>query len=62
MRVVVDTHPRVNDRVAVEPAGVEALCAVLRAGGYKLVGPKLQEGAIIYDEIVSANDLPRGMD
>ena len=60
MRVVVDTHLRVNDRVAVEPAGVEALCAVLRAGGYKLVGPKLQEGAIIYDEIVSANDLPVG--
>jgi sulfhydrogenase subunit beta (sulfur reductase) len=56
----VDTHLGVNDRVVVEREAVEALCAVLRADGYKLVGPKLQDGAIIYDEIVSADDLPIG--
>jgi formate hydrogenlyase subunit 6/NADH:ubiquinone oxidoreductase subunit I len=32
----------------------------LRAEGYTIIGPSLGEGAIIYDEIKSADDLPSG--
>ena len=50
----------INDQVSVEYAGLRELFGVLRANGYLLVGPRLREGAIIYDELVSINDLPAG--
>ncbi|HET7264031.1 MAG TPA: 4Fe-4S dicluster domain-containing protein [bacterium] len=40
--------------------GLAALLQVLRRRGYRLVGPTLRDGAIIYDEIASAADLPQG--
>ena len=30
---------------------------VLKANGYRLVGPRLRDGAIIYDELGSIDDL-----
>ena len=50
----------INDQVSVEYAGLRELFGVLRANGYLLVGPRLRDGAIIYDELVSINDLPAG--
>jgi sulfhydrogenase subunit beta (sulfur reductase) len=36
------------------------LLAVLREQGYCLVGPTLREGAVVYEELHSPDDLPRG--
>jgi ferredoxin len=40
--------------------GLEALIRALRERGYAVVGPLLRDGAIVYDELESANDLPAG--
>jgi formate hydrogenlyase subunit 6/NADH:ubiquinone oxidoreductase subunit I len=42
-------------------AGLDALIDRLRADGYGVVGPTVRDGAIVYDEIASAADLPEGM-
>jgi sulfhydrogenase subunit beta (sulfur reductase) len=49
-----------NDHVCVEQAGLRELFGVLRANGYRLIGPQLREGAIVYDELASIDDLPAG--
>jgi len=48
--------PSIIDAVA----GLENLISGLRDEGYRVVGPALGEGAIIYDEIESADQLPVG--
>jgi len=40
--------------------GLEALLAALRADGYKLVGPRVRDGAIVHDDITGIADLPAG--
>src|SRR5215472_7148081 len=40
--------------------GLDALIGALGAAGYKVVGPTVSEGAIIYDEIERAAQLPIG--
>lgn len=40
--------------------GLNALFDALRRRGYRLVGPTPRDGAIVYDEIASAADLPAG--
>src|SRR5579863_1387886 len=40
--------------------GLGALLAALRADGYKLVGPRVRDGAIVHDEISGIADLPAG--
>ncbi len=40
--------------------GLEALIAALRREGYRVIGPRLRDAAIIYDDIESARDLPAG--
>ena len=44
----------------IEPAALEALIAGLRSRGYRVLGPTLQDGAIVYDELESAEELPAG--
>ena len=46
--------------MAIERAGLDALFGALRRRGYTLVGPTVRDGAIVYDEIESAADLPAG--
>src|SRR3989337_1859229 len=41
-------------------AGFGQLLDLLRASGYRLIGPGRRDGAIVYDEISSAADLPAG--
>ena len=62
MRTVVGAHCDAGDFLVIEREGLEELSAVLRADGYKLVGPRVRDGAIIYDEITGAGDLPCGVD
>jgi len=41
-------------------AHLDALLTALRARGYTVVGPTRRDGAIVYDELASADDLPAG--
>ncbi len=41
-------------------AGLDALVRVLAGRGYRVLGPRLSDGAIVYDDIASADDLPAG--
>jgi len=50
----------IKDQVSIEYAGLRGLFEVLKANGYRLVGPRLRDGAIIYDELGSIDDLPCG--
>jgi ferredoxin len=42
------------------PDGLAALLAALRADGRELRGPRVRDGAIVYDRIDGIDDLPRG--
>ncbi|HSC51252.1 MAG TPA: hypothetical protein VLD16_13390, partial [Gaiellaceae bacterium] len=44
----------------IEPAALETLVAALRERGYRVLGPTLRDGAIVYDELASADELPAG--
>ncbi len=41
-------------------ADLQALFDLLREDGRRLVGPTMADGSIVYDEIASVDDLPRG--
>jgi sulfhydrogenase subunit beta (sulfur reductase) len=43
-----------------EPDALDALVEVLRARGYRVVGPTRRDGAVVYDELDSAAELPIG--
>src|SRR3972149_335192 len=47
-------------QVVIDLEGFGRLLALLRASGYRLVGPVRRDGAIIYDEISSPANLPAG--
>ncbi|HYW03974.1 MAG TPA: 4Fe-4S dicluster domain-containing protein [Gammaproteobacteria bacterium] len=40
--------------------GLDRLIGLLAARGYRVIGPLLRDGAIVYDEVTSSDDLPRG--
>lgn len=44
----------------IEPSDINSLINALQKNGYKTLGPSIQEGVIIYDEINSTEDLPIG--
>jgi sulfhydrogenase subunit beta (sulfur reductase) len=44
----------------IEPSGLEALVDSLRARGYRVLGPTTRDGAIVYDDLESATELPIG--
>lgn len=41
--------------------GLDALIAALKAGGYRVIGPRLSDDAIVYDDIDGIRDLPAGL-
>jgi sulfhydrogenase subunit beta (sulfur reductase) len=47
--------------LVIETAVLDQLLAVLRQQGFQIVGPTVQNGAIVYDHIASIADLPVGM-
>jgi ferredoxin len=49
-----------TETAVLEPDALEVLVSVLRARGYRVLGPKLADGAIIYDDLGSAAELPIG--
>jgi sulfhydrogenase subunit beta (sulfur reductase) len=44
----------------IEPEALEDLVGVLAARGFRVVGPTVREGAIVYEDLESAADLPIG--
>ena len=40
---------------------LDRLLAGLRESGYRLIGPTVQDGAVVYDEIGGIADLPEGV-
>jgi hypothetical protein len=40
--------------------GLGDLLQTLREEGFTLVGPRVRDGAIVHDEILGIEDLPRG--
>jgi sulfhydrogenase subunit beta (sulfur reductase) len=51
---------KVGDRVVMAASELDSLFEVLRRREYRIVGPALRDGAIVYDDLRSARDLPRG--
>lgn len=39
---------------------LQSLISVLSADGFQVIGPRIDQGAIVYDEVEFADDLPRG--
>jgi formate hydrogenlyase subunit 6/NADH:ubiquinone oxidoreductase subunit I len=51
---------QVGDKAILEHQHLEQLFQVLVKKGYLIVGPTIRDGAIVYDELTSATDLPVG--
>jgi ferredoxin len=49
-----------DERSVLTRAGLDALIGMLAGRGYRVVGPKLRDQAIIYDDIAGVGDLPAG--
>jgi ferredoxin len=52
--------PMSGTRATLPIDALEQLFAALQRRGYRLLGPTVREGAIVYDDIGSPADLPRG--
>jgi sulfhydrogenase subunit beta (sulfur reductase) len=50
----------VADTAVIEPDALEELIRALHDRGFRVLGPKVREGAIVYDELNSAAELPIG--
>ncbi len=46
--------------VFLERDALQTLLALLQSGGYRLVGPQVRDGAIVYETLGGAEQLPRG--
>ena len=51
---------QVNDSAVLERQSLEHLIQALAKRGYEVVGPTVREGAIVYERLTSAKDLPEG--
>jgi ferredoxin len=52
--------PPVKAFLAIEPAELQALIDALRQQGYRTIGPRVQDGAVRYDDLTSIDELPVG--
>ena len=49
-----------TDRAVIAPRGLDDLVEILRRTGYRVLGPTVRDGAIVYDDLESASQLPIG--
>jgi sulfhydrogenase subunit beta (sulfur reductase) len=59
-RIVAELRTPDADTHVMGPDGLSALVETLRREGYRVVGPTVRDGAIVLDEIESADELPHG--
>ncbi|RNJ50621.1 4Fe-4S dicluster domain-containing protein [Methylocystis hirsuta] len=52
---------KADEAATITVEGLQALLRAIRAGGYRAIGPTVQNQAIVYDDIDSVDDLPRGV-
>ena len=52
--------PQSTDRLVMARGGLDQLFDALVRRGFRLVGPTVRDGAIVYDEIAASADLPAG--
>jgi len=52
--------PAIGTKAIIDRDGLQALLDALGGAGYRVLGPTLKAGAIIYDEIAKVADLPAG--
>jgi len=57
---VAETVLKVGTYSVLEHANLDDLFSALSKRGYRLIGPAVREGAIVYDEVKSVADLPAG--
>lgn len=55
-----ESHLPVGAKVVIDETGLNALIALLHKIGYQTIGPKVRDGAVVYEEISSIKDLPEG--
>jgi ferredoxin len=55
-----EKRERIGTGVILERDGLEELLKGLKREGYETLGPVVQDGAIVYDSVASASDLPIG--
>ncbi|MCC6552997.1 MAG: 4Fe-4S dicluster domain-containing protein [Polyangiaceae bacterium] len=51
---------RPGDRALLDVEGLSALIAALRDDGFRVIGPVVRDGAIVYGDVRAAGDLPAG--
>jgi ferredoxin len=49
-----------RERVTLDSAALQQMIDALRAGGYRVLGPVLGNGAIVHDDLTSTDQLPAG--
>jgi ferredoxin len=47
-------------KLAIEPEGLDRIIGGLAARGYRVIGPVLRDGAIVYDTLTRLDELPAG--
>jgi sulfhydrogenase subunit beta (sulfur reductase) len=50
-----------GDRAVLDEPGLGRLFDALHSRGYETVGPRVRDGAIVYEDLASASDLPKGI-
>jgi sulfhydrogenase subunit beta (sulfur reductase) len=58
---MIENNLTIGSSVALPKAELDLLLADLRLNGFQTVGPRLQDESIVYKEIESLQDLPRGI-
>ncbi|MFH1489489.1 MAG: 4Fe-4S dicluster domain-containing protein [Pseudomonadota bacterium] len=51
---------KINHEVILEPKDLQSLLDALKSRGYATIGPKIRDGAVLYEQIQSILDLPVG--
>jgi sulfhydrogenase subunit beta (sulfur reductase) len=54
------SEPPVRSHVIVPAEHMQHLLDALKQRGYRVVGPTVRDGAIVYDDLATVDDLPRG--
>ncbi len=60
MSTMIRSTIQVGDTLTLDSAGLQQLLDALARKGYRVIGPTVRDGAIIYDDLRSTADLPIG--
>ena len=55
-----ETAPAVGSFLQLEKPQLQVLIDTLQSNGYRVIGPRLRDGAVVLDDLASVDQLPRG--